>query len=274
MNRVKVSFFFANKVDFHNYAFKYFILSLNKFQNTYEFNFQNEKIVLKEEKSNPTKWVTCLKDKTTDLKLVSDYNVVFVSNRLDNDYFAYPDEDVAVITSFNWEKKYSPPSLFEYLVTSIYYCLIYSQKKVNVKILKEKVLSSTFDVHSDTFGCYADAANDRKDNRIGVAMGYICDKHKESISSYYGVEYLNETLKILERKWIGNLEEKNSIAYNLKHYFNFNIFKDSGFNKNLWEYTISKLYDIPGSLFGEGLKLILTAAITALLIKLGLSIKK
>ena len=272
MKRVKVALFFGNKVEFHNYAFKYFILSLNKFQNTYEFNFQNEKIVQNEERSNPIKWISYLNDKSK--KLNSDYSIIFISNKLDKDYFAYPDKNGAVITSYNWEKKYSPPSLFEYLITSIYYCLIYSQLKIPSQIPQGNLPSSIFDVHLETFGCYADAATDRKDNRLGVAIGYICDNHKESIRSYYGEDYLNETLKILERKWIGNLEEKNSIAYNLKHYFNFNIIKDSGFNKNLWDYIKSKFYDIPGSLVGEGLKLILTAAIAAFLIKLGLSDKK
>jgi hypothetical protein len=274
MNRLKIALLFGNKPNFNEYAFKYFILSLNKCQNTYEFYFPNiEKLELSKGKSDPNKWIESLNERLIKKRVEVDYFIIFIRNKLDKDLFAFPDEPGAVITSYHWQKIYSPPSLFEYLITSVYYCLIYSQRKLSVSISPKQGSASLFDVHNETYGCYADAAIDRQDNRIDVAMGYLCDNHKEIIRNFYGDDFLNETVKILERKWIGNLDEKTSIAYNLKHYFNFNIYRDSGFNKTLWDYLEGKFYDIPGSLLLEGLKVILIAVLAALLIKLGLPLK-
>jgi len=44
------------------------------------------------------------------------------------DYFAYPDKIGAVITTYHWQKKYSPPSLFEYLISSIIIALFILKK--------------------------------------------------------------------------------------------------------------------------------------------------
>ena len=271
MNRLKVALVLGNKPDFNEYALKYFILSLNKNQNTYEFYFPYiKKFELADGKEDPQNWINSLRHTLLGTKANFDYYIIIIQNRLMKDYFAYPDKIGAVITTYHWQKKYSPPSLFEYLISSIYYSLIYSQKKPSISISSNNNTSSSFDVHDDTRGCYADAATDRNDNRIDVAMGYICDYHKEIIISFYGIDYFNETMKILERKWIGNLDDKNSIAYNLKHYFNFNINRDSGFNKTLWENIRGKFYDIPGSLLSEAFKAIVLALIALLLVWLGI----
>ena len=93
------------------------------------------------------------------------------------------------------------------------------------------------------------------------------------IKEYYGEKYLNELQFVLSRIWIGKLEEQNSIAYNLNHIFNVNLNRDSGFNKKWIDKIKDKFYEIPGTLLGEILKVILTAIIVYFLIKLGIIIK-
>jgi hypothetical protein len=137
----------------------------------------------------------------------------------------------------------------------------------------EHISDSITDTHFGTIGCLFDFAYDRFNNRLGIALGYICDFHKTGLISYYGPEYVNESILIIERKWIGNLDEKNTIAYNLKHNFKFNIYKDSGFKKTLWDRIRDKFFEIPGSLLFEMLKLILLALLAAILLKYGLPVK-
>ena len=149
--------------------------------------------------------------------------------------------------------------------------MIYSQKAPVGRSIPETAKGIVIDSHRDTFGCVIDFTRDKFDDRVDITLGYICDNHKEEIMTVFGEQYLNETINILERKWIGNLEEKDSVAYNLNHIFKFNINKDSGFNKNLWDKCKESFYAIPGNLTGEVLKLVLTVVITYLLVKYGLS---
>ena len=153
---------------------------------------------------------------------------------------------------------------------SIYGCLIYSQK--SSKAVKE-VPSVIINPHKETVGCIADFAGNKYDDRIDIALGYICERHQDEIRTVFGEQYLDETIMVLERKWIGNLDEKGSVAYNLKHIFKFNIEKDSGFNKTAWDKLKEKFYEIPGNIVGEVLKVILTAFITYLLVKYGIQLK-
>jgi hypothetical protein len=274
MTRLKIALIIGNKPNFNEYALKYFLLSLNKFQSTYEFYFPYiKKFELAENEEDPIILITRLNELPKDTLNEFDYYIIIIQNKLVNDYFAYPENMGAVVTTHHWQEKYSPPSLFEYLLSSIYYCLIYSQKKPSGVLSNGNAPDLTFDIHNDTIGCYADAAYDRNDNRIDVAMGYICDSHKEKIKSFYGKDFLLETIDILEGKWIGNIDVKNSIAYNLKHYFNFNINRDSGFNKNFWENIKGKIYDVPGLLIFEVLKAIILALIAALLLWVGIGYK-
>jgi hypothetical protein len=156
---------------------------------------------------------------------------------------------------------------------SIICCLIYSQKLPKERTSSEEMKSVYIDSHDDTRGCVADFTRNKYDDRIDIVLGYICEKHQIEIRLLYGEQYLTETLAILERKWIGNISEKDSVAYNLKHVFNFNINKDSGFNKTFWQKCEDKFYDIPGNLTSEVLKVIMTAVITYLLIKYGVMTK-
>jgi len=61
MNRLKVALILGNKPDFNEYALKYFILSLNKNQNTYEFYFPYiKKFELADGKEDPQNWINSL----------------------------------------------------------------------------------------------------------------------------------------------------------------------------------------------------------------------
>ena len=135
------------------------------------------------------------------------------------------------------------------------------------------VYSPNIGSHEDTRGCIGDFTRIKIDDKADILLGYICEEHEKKIKLFYGEEYLKQILFVLERKWIGSIDEKGSVAYNLKHAYNFNINRDSGFNKTFWERSQDKFYEIPGNIVGEVLKVILTAIITYLLIKYGMMSK-
>lgn len=273
MDRLKIAILFGTEPNFESYAFKYFILHLNKIQTTYEFCFPDvagfpfkSKGTVSFKESHKT-----VKEFISKNKVVADHNVAIITNSFDNNHFLNAEQKTSIITTDIWDKYFSPPSLFEYLLHCIYTCLIYSQipPKGN-STLTEKQKLIKIGSHKDTRGCISDFTRNKYDDRVDITLGYICDEHKKEISEFYGPEYLAEVQFIIERNWIGKLEEYNSVAYNLKHIFKVNINRDSGFNKNWKDKIKDKFYEIPGTLLGEILKVIITALIVYFLIKIGI----
>lgn len=275
MKRLRISIIFGNEPNFNKAACKYFILYLNKLQSTYEFSFPD---ILKFpfEENKYCEYDTAnsiLNDFALKNGIITDHLIAITTNKFSNNYFFNNEEKNSVITTYVWDKYFSPPSLFEYLLHSIYCCLIYSQKTLPNTVLSKKAQMINIGSHKDTRGCVADFTRNKSDDRIDIILGYICDEHKKEIKKFYGKNYLIETTNILERKWIGNINDKDSVAYNLKHIFKFDINKDSGFNKTNLEKICEKFYEMPYELASEILKLVITVLLTYLLLKLGLATK-
>lgn len=271
MKRLKVIIVFGSEPNFDKDAFMYFLLSLNKLQNSYEFSFPDfnnypfrEKIAIFKTANKKLEAVVKSQIKGYD------HVIGIITCRFDNNYFFSSTVESSIITTDVWDKYFSPPSLFEYILHSTYCCLIYSQLTLPDREISEKAKHIDIISHSDTRGCIADFTRNKFDDRIDIALGYICDDHKDEIEEVFGEDYLKETTAILDRKWIGNIEEKNSVAYNLKHIFKFDINKDSGFNKNWLDRVKEKLIDIPADITSEVLRVVLTALLTYFLIKFGL----
>jgi len=275
MARLKIALIFGTKPNFNKYACKYFILSLNKLQNTYEFCFPDINTFPFEEGKicNFDTSNSILETFAQHNNITSDYIIGINIEKFNTNYFFNATKNSSVITTNVWDKYFSPPSLFEYLLHSIYCCLIYSQKTLPGRLISDEAMLLNIGSHRDTRGCVADFTRDKHDDPIDITLGYICDEHKAEIKELYGEEYLKETINILERKWIGYIDDKNSVAYNLKHVFKFDINKESGFNKNWFEKAWEKFHEIPYELATEILKLIITVLLTYLLLKLGLPSK-
>jgi hypothetical protein len=284
MNRIKVTIVYGTEPNFEKDAFEYFILNVNKIQTVYEFSFPDicdengkqihPKFSNNEKKINFSKSLERIDNFVTEKGIISDYCIAIITKSFENNYFFNAASNSSVITTDIWEKHFSPPTLFEYLLHSIYTCLMYSKVVSKDKILEKEQLEMNMRSHSDMRGCIADLTRQKYQDRIAITLGHICEEHKEKILQVYGKEYLEQFLYVIGRSWIGEIDEISSVAYNLRHIFKFNINKDSGFNKTWWEKFQSKFYEIPGTLIGDVLKLLITVFLTYFLIKWGLIEKK
>ena len=271
MARIKVSIVIENNANFDTYAFKYFILALNKIQTFYELFFPDIDPVHIYDKVCYFETANYVfKDFVQQSNIIADYHILIISKAFDNNYFFASDDDTAILTTDIWDKYFSPPTLFEYLMHCIVTCLIYSQKLQPDTMISDDQRRIYIDSHTGTYGCIADFTRNKYDDRIDILLGYICETHQEQIRNYYGEAYFNEIMFIINRGWLGAIEKEGSVAYNLKHVFKFDINKDSGLNKSMWDKCKEKFYDIPGNLLGEVFKVVITAFITYLLIKYGI----
>lgn len=252
MNRKIVSILLTSEPNYDEFAFKYFLLSLNRIQNHYEFLFpETHKYYYTNEYYDIDVLFNLFEEKVEpDIKIYSESwpkywaNINIITSPFGENLFFACRGNVAFITTHRWERYFSPPSLFEYLLHCIIGCLLFME---NINLFS----------HRDTRGCCLDYTFFKENNRVDIALGYICDKCKEKITNTIGKEYLAETLQMISREWVGNIDDFGSVAYNLKNFFKFNINKDSGFNKTFLEKVKDHFHEIPKEILIVAISLIM-----------------
>jgi hypothetical protein len=163
---------------------------------------------------------------------------------------------MALITTDTWEKLFSPPSVFEYIVHSIAGSL--------VQMISETEYGSPILSHRETKGCLLDYKFFKTDMKVAVSLGYVCDECKTRIRNVLGQDIATCINKISSREWIGGVDEEGSVAHNLKKFFKVDLNKDTGFTKTFWEKAKESFPELPKDL----ILIIATAIITYLAIRL------
>jgi hypothetical protein len=238
--RKKVAVFLLSKLELDEYACKFIILRLNLMQDYFEFEFPDNMRLAVDRTRYIKHQDMCARDYLFDgfAKMIeetqqkspydADYYIGITSVTIDTeDYFWTVEGNKAIITTKGWEKNYAPPSVFEYILQSVAGTL--------VKMASAQVKDSSITEHPPARGCILDDAYDKKDNKIDTSLGYICDECKTKIETALGDAFLCAIEKICSRDCLGDIETKNSAAYDLKKFFRVNVDKDTGFNKTFWE---------------------------------------
>jgi hypothetical protein len=147
---------------------------------------------------------------------------------------------IGIITSVNWEKAHSPPSLFEYIALSILICSLYF-------INKDFGGHSLFHSILITKGCIFDFTDFKPHRRIDVSNPHLCDTCKRTFRELETklkkdfdipasrIHIYDDIHRILSRKWMGDPEKRDSPLYNLNKNYKYNVDRHSGFYKNWWE---------------------------------------
>jgi hypothetical protein len=239
--RKKVAIIYGPDIDFNELGFEYYILQLNKLQSIYEFCFPDvdDELFTGFDPVKDDLFTFFHAARDQEKKDVENgdeeqvyieeghpqYYIIIIGSKIKGDLFMnWEDEgDTALITTNRWEKDYSPPSVFEYLLNSICSVLILIDKKNDIE------------THLVTRGCAMDYTRIKDNVKIDATIGYLCDDCQKKIEKGKGIDFLNELKKMVDRAWAGDINTFESVSYNMKKYFKFNIDKDSGFNKSFWE---------------------------------------
>jgi hypothetical protein len=183
------------------------------------------------------------KDNKTILDSSVDYWIGITSESIGENYFfrtrrgTFKDRILSVLTSEYWERDYSPPSVFEYIVISTFICTL---ECLSLDFRKE--LTHPAMNHYETRGCLFDFTSDKQYRRILVSSPHLCSVCTEKLRqletiirkrSY--VSLSGGVNKILSRKWMGKIATIESPIYNLKKNYGYDVNRNSGFYKKPWE---------------------------------------
>ena len=126
-------------------------------------------------------------------------------------------------------KKYSPPSVFEYIALATFRCGLRS-------LIRDFI--GRFKDHNETRGCIFDYTDDKRYRRISISNPNLCSSCKEIIQKLEVTiqKSLDEPIsKVFSRKWLGSLNKLNSPVYNLRRNYGYNVDVNSGFYKGWFE---------------------------------------
>jgi hypothetical protein len=272
-------------LDFDQSACVFFLLQMNKQQSTFEFQIisptQDTPAAPKDLESWFINEVEIFKAFEHDYNDI-DYWIAITSKQFHDRigwYFyqvnAKPalEEHLWFITSYDWEKNMSPPSLFEFFAFSVYTCTLqclgleFSNEKYDHENQQDKYL---------TRGCIFDYTQNIAHRRILISNPELCSYCKskiktleDNISKKINKPYnlTSDIEKILNRKWMGTIDERDSPFYNLKKMYKYDIERNSGFYKTrIEEFRDNITNHLPEWVIGT----IITGMITGLLVVLGI----
>jgi hypothetical protein len=239
LKRKKVIVLLLNKPNLEALGLKYMILSLNKMQSCFEFEFP-------ETTGYPTGYPMEETDyndpdvplfnfekivKEKDLK--GDYFIGVVSGQIGNKWFWGQKGSFGVVTTVDWKKQFAPPSVLEYVIHCVVSLLM---------VMSDE--TGRIQSHHPTRGCCLDYTVLKEEDKIDIGLGYICDECKSRIKQNIGEKYLECFEKMHSMKWLGYVEEKGTVANDLKRYFRIDLNKDTGYSKTRRERMTDGIKDI------------------------------
>jgi len=147
------------------------------------------------------------------------------------------------ITSRRWEKYRSPPSLFEYLLASVFRCALQSLSK-ELELEDKEIKESKFlrnKGHKVTRGCMFDFTH----RRTSVSIFKLCFGCQEKLRSLeelirekghkWDVNLVDDVTTILSKEWMGTPEKRDSPLFNLKKMYKYDVDRNSGFYKKWYQ---------------------------------------
>lgn len=238
MPKVKILVTIPQEPNFDPWALKYCVLALNSHLKSIEFWFADSAKFIFDAGTVSFDAAATAYNAQKEVFFTQngdppDYTVAIISAGFDNNYFGYAKEKLAIMTTDVWERHFSPPSVFEYIVHSIAAAIIFMDSQLEL------------DSHEWVKGCIMDFNRFKTNNRASILCGYISERVSERILAIRGQDFLADIKFILSRSWLGSLEERGSVAWNLKHTYKLDMFRDSGFTKRWHERVLEHFYELP-----------------------------
>lgn len=142
--------------------------------------------------------------------------VIVTETPLAKEYFGWSEENVAIACIGEWRKKYTPPSLLEFILDQV--------QRYALRLAVDERIGS----HYPSRGCVWDFDANIEDARLSPLVGALCDSCKELISQRVTTKELDDIRDLLTHKWIGKSDEPGSVASNLKRIFGFDLARTKG----------------------------------------------
>lgn len=237
---------------------KYLVLHMNTLQKTFEFEFlpvdlgngfiqmfsdrsdiensrNTEKGKELREKEIPAFREVYRADLRTKIKdfgisdqEVPEHFILVTTAHFCNNYYSMREPSFAILALSEWERRFFPPSLIEYILILIL--------RQSVALVSPSLEAS---VHLGTKGCLCDFSSFLPDVRLKALNGFVCSYCRAALERDGFGTFAGELESVLKKDWLGNAAEPYAparIAANL----GYNLFITKGFIMT-WQEKVQSL---------------------------------
>lgn len=282
------------RLNFDRYASSYLLLQLNAVQTIFEFNVINvsninisfpspNDLVNKDIMDWVDQLCGSIHGSTEILNKIQCWVVItseelpgklFSKNRFKWENESKSQMNIALMTTYDWERSLSPPSVFEYIIVGVFkQALLFLSNDFKVRLSNE-ILG--FHASEVTRGCIYDYAGWKRERRFSISTPNLCmgckDRTKKlenaiNIQGQQRLSLYDDVSKVLKMDWMGKPDSRNTPLFNLKKDYRYDIDRNSGLKKNFYEKFRDSIIDnLPQWIVGT----IVTGIIGGLLILLGI----
>jgi hypothetical protein len=249
----RVAIWFEDEQEFDPLPFIFFVVSANAAQQSFQFCFPD-----------PPDGLTFAKARKALLAGQQifqeryDVYVFLTAARMKGNLFFIEHGPLVHITTHGWQENFSPPSVFEYLFHSTMCGTIYA-------------LCKELTHHEDcTVGCQFEYTRIKEQDRVDIALGYICAEHEHQIRRWLGDKVFTDLQVLVKFSWLGSPEEQGTVAYKIQDLFSYDLRKDSGYKKTFVERVQQNIDAIWFDMAKEVFKGLILIVVAFLLFKFGL----
>ncbi len=154
---------------------------------------------------------------------VPEHFILVTTAQFRNNYFSMREPGFAILALSEWERRFAPPSLIEYILTLIL--------RDSVALVSPSLEAS---VHLGTKGCLCDFSQSLDDVRLKVLNGFVCSYCQQALKHDGFAALADELEYVLKKDWLGNVSEPFAPA-RLAANMGYNLFITKGFIMTRWE---------------------------------------
>ena len=184
-----------------------------------------------------------------------DYFVLITMARFSDEYYSMRVPGLSILAFGNWERTMAPPSILEFIFTSIL--------RESIAVVSRSLRGS---IHLGTKGCLLDFTPSLDEAKFKVLGGFICNYCSKALESE-GLNGVQQDLtKLLSKDWLGKSDEPQTPAGIISN-LGFDLFLTKGLKPSFRERLLSA---IEQEGVKEVLKFISALLVAAALVWLGL----
>ena len=254
----KIAIWFEGEQQFDLLPFIFFVCSANAAQQSVQFYFPDppDGLTYKAAAERHAKRQPVFTTED-DESIFYDVYVFITSDYMEGNLFFLEYGPLVHITTRGWQENFSPPSVFEYLFHSIMCGAVYA-------------LTTVHHHEESTMGCQFEYTRIKELDRVDIALGFICQEHREVIRSELGEAMLFDVESLFKFIWLGKPDEQGTVSFKMKDLFNYDLRKDSGYKKTFFERAQSNIDGIWFDMAKELFKGVVLIVVAYLLFRFGL----
>jgi hypothetical protein len=220
VDNIKVAFLTEpNEAGFDKYAFVYMVYELNNRQKYWHFDVDfeefNENALSSKQRKALSSEAEMKSLSVAKLLAENEPLIGITSESLGKDFFFQNNVAVSVISTYEWNELFSPPTIYEYLA----YSLIQQGILIHLNSSTRGLPAGAFESRTYSHGDLFEGAPEPMAIKATMLAARVSPKGEELLLNSFGLNYMQTCAELLTLRWL----RSGDVSENLKRCFDVDV---------------------------------------------------